>query len=131
MSLIIVDINGLKAVNDKIGHEAGDALLKEITALLIRNIDAFDSIYRVGGDEFVILLPNCPKDRLEQIVERFQKIQESSDSVFKFKDNPLPLHFSLGGACSTDVEHDKLKETADKRMYLDKEIFYNTHERYR
>lgn len=129
LSVIIVDVNGLKKANDVIGHEAGDALLKETATLLSANISVFDSLYRIGGDEFVLLLSNCPENQLKIMVEMFEEIQTVSS--IQFKDKKLPVRFSLGGACSTEVPHYKLKDTADKRMYANKEEYYETHKKYR
>jgi len=129
LSLILIDLNGLKAINDSEGHEAGDRSLKE-TAHFIRNFThSLDTIYRVGGDEFIILLSNCPPNLLEDKMEVFKKEQQSAS--FQYNEKTLPISFSLGGACSTETGHTRLKEEADRRMYQNKEKFYKTHERYR
>jgi diguanylate cyclase (GGDEF)-like protein len=129
LSLIILDVNGLKYANDVIGHEAGDTLLKETAALLGRCAGTYDSIYRIGGDEFVILLSNCTEERLAQMLDGLKEAQ--ADAAFEFKGQTVPVRFSLGGACSTKISHNKLKDEADKRMYRDKKAYYETHERYR
>lgn len=132
LSLIIVDVNGLKEANDRFGHEVGDILLRETAALLKRNTavpDSIHSIFRVGGDEFVILLSNCPADRLEGAEATYKSMQ--TGAAVQSGECVLPVRFSLGGACSTETAHHKLMEAADKRMYRDKETYYKTHKKYR
>ena len=129
LSLILMDLNGLKAINDLEGHEAGDQSLKETARFLRSHSGSFDTIYRVGGDEFIILLANCPANLLDARVETFKKDQGSAS--FQHNGKAIPISFCLGGACSTETGHSLLKETADRRMYLDKEQYYKTHTRYR
>jgi diguanylate cyclase (GGDEF)-like protein len=69
-SLIYIDIDGLKAVNDRDGHAAGDERLRALAAALLGVLRKADTAYRVGGDEFVILLPETPKDAISAIVDR-------------------------------------------------------------
>lgn len=129
LGLLLADVNGLKEANDKMGHEAGDRLLKETAALIGKNTGDFDTVYRVGGDEFMVLLPNCTEVRLEESINRLKAVQE--DAVIRVGDHLIPVRFSLGGACTEGVRHEELKDTADKRMYRDKEEFYKTRRRYR
>ena len=129
LSLIVLDVNGLKYANDVIGHEAGDTMLKETAALLSRCAGTYDSIYRIGGDEFVILLPNCPEKRLAGMLDELRK--EQMEASFECKDRTVSVRFSLGGACSAKMTHNKLMAAADKHMYRDKEAYYEKHKRYR
>ncbi len=129
LSLIIVDVNGLKQANDNIGHEAGDGLIKGTADIIGANIGEFDTVYRVGGDEYVVLLPNCPEKRLKEMLLHLKQVQE--DAAIECKGHRLEIRFSLGGACSVETEHGQLKDRADKRMYADKEEYYKTHKRYR
>lgn len=131
-SLIVVDVNGLKGANDRFGHEVGDALLKETASLLKANAgspDSIHSIYRVGGDEFVVLLSNCSGEQLKGVMETFDKVQRGA--LVEFKGETLPVRFSCGGACSSEAAYDKLMDTADKRMYENKKEYYKTHKKYR
>lgn len=129
MALILMDVNGLKQLNDEVGHEAGDTLIAQTAQLLSANLETYDTIFRIGGDEFVVLLTDCDKERLEQAVALLKNIQKGAE--FEYKEKNYPLHFSLGGVCSTEMEHDNLKDEADKRMYTDKENYYKTHKKYR
>jgi diguanylate cyclase (GGDEF)-like protein len=129
LSLILVDVNGLKEVNDNVGHEAGDMLLEQTARLLNSNISSFDSIYRIGGDEFVILMSNCAENQLQVMMNMFKELQEVAS--FDYQEQQFPIRFSLGGSCSTEVQHKLLKDESDKRMYQDKENYYKTHRKYR
>lgn len=68
LSVIFADINGLKMTNDIFGHAAGDALIKKSSEILINSCRENDIIARVGGDEFIILLPNTNSDETERII---------------------------------------------------------------
>jgi diguanylate cyclase (GGDEF)-like protein len=129
LSLILIDLNGLKAINDSDGHEAGDQSLRETARFLREHVSFFDTIYRVGGDEFIILLSNCPANHLQIMVEMLKEVQ--SIASFQYNEKNLPISFCLGGACSTEIEHRQLKDEADRRMYLDKEKYYKMHKKYR
>lgn len=129
LSMILVDVNGLKAVNDLHGHAAGDALLCATARILRENISVYDSIYRLGGDEFVILLANCPEAQLRVMEDLLKEVQEVA--VCDFDGQNFPVRFSVGGSCSAATEYDKMKEVADRCMYAHKEEFYRAHARYR
>lgn len=67
--LCFIDLDRFKAVNDNAGHRAGDELLRQITRLLTRQVRERDTLARVGGDEFALLLDNCPLDKAVEIAE--------------------------------------------------------------
>jgi diguanylate cyclase (GGDEF)-like protein len=77
MSLVLLDLDDFKPVNDRHGHQAGDQVLREVTRLLMENSRSFSIVTRYGGDEFAVLLVNTPKagalryaDRIKRLVER-------------------------------------------------------------
>jgi diguanylate cyclase (GGDEF)-like protein len=70
LSLVMIDLDGLKAVNDVQGHDAGDALLRQLASSFIAQLRAGDGFYRVGGDEFIALLPHTDRMASEAFVER-------------------------------------------------------------
>lgn len=72
LSIIMIDVNGLKMTNDAFGHQKGDELLKCVSKLLIQACRSDDIIARMGGDEFVILLPKTSHDEIEKLVARIQ-----------------------------------------------------------
>ncbi|MBN2285113.1 MAG: PAS domain S-box protein [Tissierellales bacterium] len=87
LSVVMLDVNGLKLVNDAFGHLVGDELLKKITSVITRLCREKDIISRVGGDEFVLLLPNTDEAQTATLVESIknsineQKIKSISPSV--------------------------------------------------
>ena len=74
LSFIYADVNGLKIINDAFGHEAGDELIEQVAQVLKTECRADDIIARIGGDEFVILLPKTPEASVEKLVGRISEI---------------------------------------------------------
>lgn len=70
LTLMLIDIDNLKLVNDEHGHLEGDRLLKHFTQVVTRIRSNFDSIFRFGGDEFILLLPNCTEENAIEIGKR-------------------------------------------------------------
>lgn len=108
ISVVVVDVDGLKEVNDQQGHAAGDSLIKAVAAALRAFFRAEDVVARIGGDEFVVLLPGVFEDALQ---ERLRRLREQAGE----------LSFSLGGAASgPGVSLSVAFRLADARMYDDK-----------
>ena len=120
MSLIMGDVNGLKMVNDTFGHEVGDILLREIGSILAETCRAEDTIARIGGDEFVILLEDTDERAVEKLCNRI-------DAACKnYVDRPNRKIFyasiSLGHATKTSAEQsiDVLLKDAERMLYVKK-----------
>ena len=116
ISLIMGDINGLKLINDAFGHSMGDSVLKKAAEIMTSSFRDEDIISRVGGDEFVILLPMTMEKTALEIVERVKK---------KCEKNPLEyikINISFGVATKTSMEEDikKKNKKAEDRMYFNK-----------
>lgn len=77
LSIAMIDVNGLKLTNDAFGHKMGDQLLKKISEILKNEFRADDIIARVGGDEFVVILPSTTRDQTEKIMMRIYKSTEN------------------------------------------------------
>lgn len=111
-SVVYLDLNGLKEINDKYGHEAGDALICN-AAQIISQIYP-EEAYRVGGDEFVILALNMEQQTFEEKLTTLQKqMQQKNISI---------LAGILWEEKCNDLE--ALLKEADKRMYEDKQQYY-------
>lgn len=116
LSVVMVDVNGLKLVNDAFGHEAGDLLLQSVSNCLMKECRTDDIIARIGGDEFVILLPKTTFEDTEVIVKRIYKAIEHE------KMNQVVVAVSLGWETKTAVEQDvkEVLSNAEDHMYRKK-----------
>ena len=116
LSVIMGDADNLKFLNDVFGHETGDFLLKRIATILKGVCRKEDIISRWGGDEFILLLPQTPRERALQICERINKFcQENQEEI-------LPISITLGVATKNTPEvnlQDVLREAED-HMYRNK-----------
>jgi diguanylate cyclase (GGDEF)-like protein/putative nucleotidyltransferase with HDIG domain len=118
-SVVMMDLDGFKAVNDKFGHQSGDQLLKELTAQLLSLVRSSDFVSRYAGDEFVAILQVGP----EEVKELSQRIQRAVDRHdFGLSGSKLFIGLSVGCAnFGVDGETvDELLLAADRAMYADK-----------
>ena len=105
-SLVMLDLDGLKGINDTLGHTVGDARLQALGAALRTSTRREDTAYRVGGDEFAVLLPGASREQAQRVIRRVAEAAE-------------PSRFSWGAAsCPSDgTTADALVATADARLY--------------
>lgn len=118
IGIIMCDVDGLKLVNDTLGHKAGDELLISAAQVLKDSFFEGEFIARIGGDEFSILLPTADIARLEEAVHRIKrKIKDYNQN-----NSELPLSISLGYAVRNDdsVGLYELYKRADNNMYREK-----------
>jgi diguanylate cyclase (GGDEF)-like protein/PAS domain S-box-containing protein len=118
LSIISVDLDGLKLINDTLGHAFGDNLLKACAEVLRQSLRQADVLARVGGDEFVALLPRTSMDAGQEILHRMH-IQVD---LYNRKNRHLPLSVSVGLATAESAEK-SIEQTyieADERMYREK-----------
>lgn len=119
--LIMMDLNGLKSVNDNIGHEAGDELIISASKYMHNAFSGLGKTYRVGGDEFVALLKGT-RDNVEDAIRTFDYLTEHFQGKLISE-----LSVSKGMVvCSehTDLDFEQIKAMADKLMYADKDEYY-------
>lgn len=129
-SVVLLDIDDFKKVNDEYGHLAGDRVLQIIADILRRTLRKVDIIARYGGEEFILLLPNTQKEEAELIANRIR--EEVSKTVFECKSDKgveviCPITISGGiTTCPDDfIELDKLLSAADRAMYEAKSLGKN------
>lgn len=114
----VVDLNGLKMVNDNYGHGAGDELIKSFGHILRKSLDEKNKPYRIGGDEFVIIFPNVTKEKVEKQV---MKISQNVDEYNK--NSKIKISYALGVAQYKKLKHKTIMDVileADVKMYRDK-----------
>ncbi|MDL2250818.1 diguanylate cyclase [Lachnospiraceae bacterium OttesenSCG-928-J05] len=113
LSVIVGDVNGLKQVNDRLGHSRGDDLIKEAAAIFINHTPKNGFVSRAGGDEFVVLLKNCDKLQAKEQIKAYEAaIRATSFADFR-------LSIALGASTKEDANeniHVNIKE-ADENMY--------------
>lgn len=123
IAVILIDINGLKYVNDVYGHNEGDVYIKLTVAAIRQNIRANDILSRMGGDEFMIILPNYKKD----VTEMFERMNYEVKELLQKEGKPYTGSFSFGAdsfVSKGTVEVKKLLEKIDKKMYENKKDHY-------
>jgi diguanylate cyclase (GGDEF)-like protein len=115
--LCYLDVDRLKDVNDTHGHHHGDAYLQAVVAALRSSMRSSDEIYRIGGDEFVLVFPGCGPDEVGRI---WDKAQERIDALNSEGTHPFPLSFTYGCAPfdpESPTDLDSLMREADQSMY--------------
>jgi diguanylate cyclase (GGDEF)-like protein len=118
LAVIIADLDHFKRVNDTYGHPVGDAVLREAAKRLRETARRYDHVGRIGGEEFLIVVPNCDLDALRECAERFRA--SFSDLPFDTPSGPLSITVSIG-ATIWSTEHplnvDLLRKMADYALY--------------
>lgn len=128
LSLMMLDIDYFKMVNDDFGHNAGDELLKQIQKRISENIRITDLLARFGGEEFVIVMPDTSISSAHIIAERIRKVIAKEHFVLSDKNTPHNITVSIGIAemANSDLENIKLFiERADQCLYKAKNIGRN------
>lgn len=127
--LLYGDLNNLKQVNDKHGHEVGDLLIKNTAKILLGSFRKNDLVARVGGDEFIVLTPEAMPASIKIMIKRLQ------DNIIKFNENLRPdeKHYSISISIGYAYFHpeticslEELMKRADEMMYQEKEKFKRT-----
>ncbi len=119
VSLIYIDLNAFKKVNDIHGHAAGDAALLHLAEILIANVRRSDVVARLGGDEFAILLHRADTQEAELKADQLRRALDSSALVFEGKEIPMSLTSGTTQLRGDDTNAAALAR-ADKLMYEEK-----------
>jgi diguanylate cyclase (GGDEF)-like protein len=126
IALLAIDIDHFKAINDTAGHLAGDAVLRELSELLSHSSRAGDVVARVGGEEFVVLLPGADNEQAGVVAERVMTTVRNH--AFRTTRGRLKVTVSVGIACEqvTDAHVGAaLRARADEALYLAKRLGRN------
>lgn len=119
-AILLIDLNGFKAINDRLGHNTGDAVLRAVAQRLLACARATDTVCRYGGDEFVILLSDSARPDAVRLMAR--KIEEHMREPLQIDDQVLEIGMAIGTARfpQDGVSAGPLIDSADRRMYGDK-----------
>jgi diguanylate cyclase (GGDEF)-like protein/PAS domain S-box-containing protein len=127
MALLMLDIDFFKIVNDTHGHRAGDAVLIKLAEVCKLTIREVDTIGRIGGEEFAILLPETDQARATEVAERIRVALADTEVTSECVGSPIRFTVSIGVASLTseDESIDVLLNAADKALYIAKETGRN------
>jgi diguanylate cyclase (GGDEF)-like protein len=115
VGLIIGDLDRFKLINDSLGHEAGDSVLKEVAYLLRKRLRAFDLAYRIGGEEFLVLLPGASIEEARQMAEDLRDAVEE-DQLGVAPD--LTMSFGVSASANgTRFDYQEAFRAADAALY--------------
>jgi diguanylate cyclase (GGDEF)-like protein len=118
LSILMVDLDHFKQVNDEFGHLAGDAVLREASARMRAVVRRYDSVGRYGGEEFLVVLPGCDTVAAAAQAERLRLALSSTP--FVFVSGTCALTGSIGYVCSREApagDADSLVRLADDALY--------------
>jgi len=123
ITVAVLDIDSLKKINDTIGHSAGDYLIQEAAKLIKKFFEPYGVCYRIGGDEFAIIMDK-PFGQIPVMVSEFKDyISHWHGTMVK------DLHIAIGIVSGSLYEFEtieELLEMADKKMYRDKKDYYKS-----
>lgn len=121
VGVLVIDLNGLKLLNDGQGHVAGDAMLRRAGEVLAKAVDQPACAARIGGDEFSILLPGSDERAMQAVVERLHKLKDLNNQFYPGQ----ALSFAVGAALATSGEQlEAATQQADQAMYAEKTRYY-------
>jgi diguanylate cyclase (GGDEF)-like protein len=131
LALLLIDVDDFKIVNDREGHPVGDLALRELAAILRQAVRPYDVCARYGGDEFVIMLPECGREEAEERLRHLQAAIERHE-VRLTDGRTLSLAVSIGAAVfpRDGDSSEALLAAADARMYQDKHRWRDNGERH-
>lgn len=122
MAVIMCDLNNLKTCNDKFGHEMGDAYIKNASNFISETFSRYGSSYRIGGDEFCVLLPGCDDDLCLNLIEELQNTCMTYNNNNK---DAFPIYIACGHAIfdkNQDYDFSDTLRRADEQMYHNKDV---------
>ena len=125
LSLIMLDIDHFKQINDNYGHQSGDSILKELSEIITSQsrCTTIDVCCRYGGEEFAIIMPELELHNAVKVAERLRKVVENNGFRIKEGDPDVKVTVSLGAAGVTgadDLSPEELVKKADDALYLSK-----------
>jgi diguanylate cyclase (GGDEF)-like protein len=117
LSLLMIDIDHFKQVNDRFGHEAGDRVLKFLANVLISAKRASDVVGRIGGEEFAILLPETSKEAALVIAERLRQLAQTCAPAIAGEKLDVTISIGVAAASIRTSGMETLCRQADQALY--------------
>lgn len=121
--LIMVDLDFFKKINDQYGHPVGDVVLKQVAALLRSGIRATDTVARLGGEEFIVLLPDTSREGALALAEKLRLLVRAAPLVIEDLSVPVTASFGVSGLLRN--QHgtvDSIYAAADRALYVAKQL---------
>jgi diguanylate cyclase (GGDEF)-like protein len=120
VGVILLDIDRFKAINDTYGHFAGDAVLRETALRLKHNVRTYDVVGRYGGEEFLVVLPNCDLEQATQQAERMREKLSSEKMTIEGAELTVTASFGVTVSDGSDRSPEVFVRAADEALYLAK-----------
>src|ERR1700693_2471376 len=118
LALMMLDLDGLKEINDTLGHHVGDEAIRVLAHELQRAVRASDTCGRLGGDEFGVAMPEADERDAREVGTR---VRQSLDDLNRLEKVPVPVEFSVGiAAWKPGMDWQAMYQMADKALYVDK-----------
>jgi diguanylate cyclase (GGDEF)-like protein len=111
--MVLCDVDGFKAINDEYGHDRGDAVLRDVAYELRKRLRSFELVYRLGGEEFLIVLPGVDRAAGLEVAERLREAVEQT----RPQGIRITISAGLSAGSGEDVEYDTLFRAADAALY--------------
>ena len=111
VGMVLCDVDGFKAVNDEHGHDRGDAVLRDIAYELRKRLRSFELVYRLGGEEFLIVLPGIDVKAAQEVAERLRAAVEEARPT----DIPITISVGVSAMSGAEVDYDELFRATDER----------------
>ena len=118
VGVVMADVDHFKRINDTSGHMEGDRVLKRVAEVVCANIRPYDSVGRYGGEEFLIVLPECDLQRAADLAERLRKATEFDTKLALQDGTRITMSFGVTAAATLARDHwEAVVNAADKAMY--------------
>jgi diguanylate cyclase (GGDEF)-like protein len=111
--MVLCDVDGFKQINDEHGHDCGDAVLRDIAYELRKRLRSFELVYRLGGEEFLTVLPGIGLRAGQEVAERLREAVEQARPT----DIPITISLGVSAARGAQVDYDTLFKAADEALY--------------
>ena len=111
--MVLCDVDGFKQINDEHGHDCGDAVLRDIAYELRKRLRSFELVYRLGGEEFLTVLPGIGLQAGAEVAERLREAVEQARPT----DIPITISLGVSAARGAQVDYDTLFKAADEALY--------------